>query len=297
MAIVSVKEIAGGKASDELEGGKRTYTRIFRVITDSGLASALAVGTASGLPQLGESYAAPDGAIDETVVCLKVNPQQDSENPQLWTVEIDYGSPTKTNEQQNPNPLLRPAIISHSFAKYQRACYKDINGKAIRNSANDWFDPCPEIDDSRPVVSITRNEPVFNAALAIQYQDAINSDAFLGAQPGQVKISGISARNATENNYSFWEVTYEFEFRREGWQLQLLSQGRNYKWTDGSLLPIPKKGKKDDGTTYFQTGTQIDEPVPLGPGGSPLIDPSPDNCFYIPFDVYKSMPFAPLGLP
>jgi hypothetical protein len=297
MAIVSVREIPGGKASDELEGGKRSYTRVFRVITDSGLASALAVGLAADLPQLGDPHTAQDGAIDETVKCLKVSPQQDSENPQVWTVDIEYGPPTKTDEQQNPNPLLRPAVISYSFAKYQRACYNDINGKAIRNAANDWFDPCPEIDDSRPVVSITRNEPIFNASLAIAYQDAVNSDAFLGAQPGQVKVSGISARNQTENNYSFWEVTYELEFRREGWQLQLLNQGRNSLWEDGSLLPIPKKGKNADGTIGWQEGTQVDEPVPLGEHGLPLANPTPDTCVYLPFTVYKSLAFAPLGLP
>jgi hypothetical protein len=182
--------------------------------------------------------------------------------------------------------------MTWGFSQFTRPVAKDLDGKAIQNSAGEWFDPPPEIDDSRPILTIQRNQALWSPALAIQYQDAINSEPFLGFAKGVVKVAGISATNQIENGQAFWSVTYEFHFRRDGWELKVQDRGQNRKWKDGDrpdlqgkLIPI------GDGGIFTSVA------VPLDGNGQPLQDPGPTNVKYQTFTVYKSLPFSALGVP
>jgi hypothetical protein len=287
MTILSVREKSGSRGSIN-DQGITEYTRVFNVVTDSAFVDAPTVRTATGLPRRFDIYVAASGAFDTTSVCTDVEAEQDDENPLLWTVSAKYGKPSINEDQQDPNPLLRPSVISWNFQKYQRAVWKDIDGKGIVNSANMYFDPPPVMDDSRPILVIQRNEAAFNPGLALQYQDAINSDPFFGASPGQCKVAGISAQSQTENRYFYWAVSYEFEFRREGWALSILDQGR-YR-----IGKIPVFQKTTDGV---DSEVQVVDPVPLNGNGGELANPTPSTLKFIDFKVYKSLSFGSLGLP
>lgn len=291
MAVISVTPKTGATSSID-EKGQTQYTRLFTVVTDSPLTGGLAILESNGVPAIGDIYVGPDGEFDAQSICKSVQPKQDSENPVLWEVSAEYGAPQANQDQQNQNPLLRPAVITWGFNKFQRPVWRDVNNKAILNSVGFYFDPAIEIDDSRPILTITRNEPVFNPGLAIQYQNAINSDNFFGASPGQCKVAGISAQSQTENNYFFWQISYEFEFRRDLWQLQILNQGRYRKWKTGD--PPAEEG-------YAQPievkGVHVSDPVPIDTSGQPIANPTPDNAYFKPFDVYQSLAFTPLALP
>ncbi|HEY2414154.1 MAG TPA: hypothetical protein VGI40_18055 [Pirellulaceae bacterium] len=289
MGILSVQERKGARSNIN-DQGVTEYTRTFQVITDSPLVGAATVRTATGIPRRFDIYATAT-EFDTLSVATKVTVEQDSDNPRLWIVTVDYGVPSINEDQQDPNPLLRPAVLSWNFQKATRAVYKDVNDKAIQNSAGEYFIPCPEIDDSRPVLTVSRNEASFNPAIAIQYQDAINSDGFLGFTAGQVKVAGIQAQSQTENSKFFWAVQYEFEFRRDGWQLILEDLGRNRKWTDGD--PPAEEGKLQ---AIIVSGVPASDAIPLNGSGQPLLNPSPTNRVPRPFDVYKSLPFSTLGL-
>jgi hypothetical protein len=299
MATISVKEITGAKATGELQTGKREYTRLYRVITDSKLDSALQVCTSTGIPRLGDIYSA-NGSFDSTAVVLKIDGQQDGENPQVWVITVDYGPPNvdTSNGQNNPNPLLRPAVVSFGFNKSQRIVTRYVDGRPICNSAGDEFNPPLTVDCSNPVLTVSRNEPVFNPAIAVAYQDAVNSDGFFGAAPGCAKVAGISAVSQTENNYFFWEVTYQIEFRWDGWQPILLDYGRNAFFQDPDTQEIFKAAIwKRDHNGKELPNVPIDEPAALDGFGNELTNPTPQTIVSFPVICYRSLPFSQLGLP
>jgi hypothetical protein len=99
------------------------------------------------------------------------------------------------------------------------------------------------------VLTIQKNRASFSQSVAIDYQDAINSDSFLGFSAGKVKVAGISATSQTENKVFFWAVTYEFHFRREGWQVETLDQGRNCLILE-NLVPIFQRAAHDGQPIY-----------------------------------------------
>lgn len=290
MSIESVRELSGARTGIN-DKGVAEYTRRFQVITSGYGVGAYEVRTATGIPRRFDAYATAT-ETDNGSLCTRVAAEQDDENPILWVVSADYGSPTIDPDQASePNPVLRPAVVSWSFAKNRKPVWKDKDGKGILNSAKEYFDPPPEMDDSRPILTISRNQIAYNQAIAINYQDAVNSDPFLGFTAGQAKVSGITAQSQQEGSYRFWSVQYEFEFCRDGWQLSILDQGRN-KRVGANLTPILQKDSAGN-----SINVPVSDPVPLDGSGGELANPTPETVQFLDFDVYKTMPFKALGLP
>ena len=97
------------------------------------------------------------------------------------------------------------------------------------NSAGDWFDPPLVRDDSRPVLTIVRNEADFDPEIADSYRDTVNDDYFFGAAAGRVKCVSITGKQLFSADVLpggfYWVVTYTFQFNRDGWASPLLDQG------------------------------------------------------------------------
>lgn len=283
MAIVSVREVASGRDGSLNNKGERSYSRTFQVVTSDPLDGPLLVRTAAGIPQRGSIYATAT-EFDPGAKVKTVNPAQDADNPKVWTVRVEYDSVT---EDKPENPLDRPAEITWSAAPYSRVVWRDVDGKAILNSAGSYFDPPLEVDDSRPVLTIVRNEATYNPAVAIDYQDAINSDSWLGFAPRQAKVAKIEASSAIENDVFYWRVVREFHFRRETWAMSVLDQGRYEKRND---KPVPIKVYTENGTAI--PNSHVTDPVPLDGAGLRLTNPGPDTAKFLTFKVYKERPFA-----
>src|SRR5262249_15878222 len=96
---------------------------------------------------------------------------------------------------QSAGPLFKRPDVRWGFANFQRPGIWTIDNpsRAIVNSAGEPFDPPVEIDDSRLVLTLVRNEPAFAPLTSLLYKDAINSDTFLGAAPGLAKIAMLSS--------------------------------------------------------------------------------------------------------
>jgi hypothetical protein len=283
MAILEVDEINEGREGSENEKGQRTYVRVFGVTTSSASDGSVTVRQATGVPRVGDPYTT-DTEQDLGAYVKKVTPQV-TDNAKHWHVRIEYDS--SFDPEQEENPLDRPLEIAWSFVKDKKLVDKDIDGNAILNSAWENFLEPIEVDDSRPTLTIVRNEAAFDPALAIDYQDAVNEDSFMGFEPGQAKVCGISAASRFENNVRFWEVTYEFEFRREGWILRVKDMGMTTRV--GSITRCPIYENFEDGTG---NAVEISTPVNLDGNGQVLENPSPDTVFYLPFTVYKQRPFS-----
>ncbi len=155
---------------------------------------------------------------------------QDDGAPRKWTIEAEYSSkPIKENESEE-NPLNRPARIRWRTANYRQAIWKDINDKAILNSAGDYFDPPVEVDRAYWTVSVSKNVadvPTF----MLDYENAVNNAAITigGVVIGQyeAKISDIEVSELKiEGDYQYFEFSYTLERRREKWiPLKVLDQG------------------------------------------------------------------------
>lgn len=292
MAIVSVTEKCEEWSGVETEKGDLEFTRVFMVLADTRnvgpneVRNAQDPNTGLQVPPRFTDYHAGDDTVTYAWVKSK-DIKRDPLQPRLWYVTVKYSSSRETQDSASQeNPLLRPYVVRWGSNKYQKPIDRDIDDTLIQNTAGEFYDPLPEIDDSRPVLSITRNEAdPWNFTAAIQYQDAINSDSFYGFDPYQAKIHSITAGKRAENQFTYWEVTYEIEFRREGWRLKTISRGRNERSVDGnSLVPIL------DSTTR----QPISEPQMLDEDGYVLY--SAGGAVEQTFYVYKELAFGPLGL-
>jgi hypothetical protein len=288
MAVIRVIRLAEGRqGSASSDSASREYVMRFRVVTndpnDGPQVVSFGVDPTTGVavPNRGDRYVWGHDA-DLACRCNQLEIQQHADNPRVWDVTAHY---TTQARDRNDNPLQRPTSIRFGFAKFERVAERDVNGQAIVNSAGSYFDPPPMMDDSRPTIVMVRNEPSFNAALAMDYQDAVNSAAWFGFPAGTAKVSQISASDHWENDVYYWEVTYEFEIRREGWTLRLLDQGR-YERSGTNVRPI-----------LDANGDPVQDPVLLNGSGSRLDNPGPSTAVFLNFDVYKQRDLNALGLP
>jgi hypothetical protein len=294
MSIVAVHELAQDRSGPVGEKGVREYIRTFQVQTDSNLDGPLFVRLASGIPRRGEYYLTATES-DFAARVKRVTPTQDDDNPKLWKVQVEYSTDVPDEDE---NPLNRPAEITWGFNHYRRQATEDIYGKPLLNSVGEHFDPLPMMDDSRPTLTVVRNEASFNPSLAIAYQDAINSTPFLGFAPGQAKVIGISASSqvaqVNDQDFVYWRVQYDFEFCREGHLSRVLDQGRYRRHLPGIDLPlkanqIPRVAISD------AQGNPVTDPVPLNGAGLPVDAPNPSKAKYLSYEVYKNLPFTVFG--
>lgn len=301
MSVTFVRVLKRGRSGTrELGGGKRTYTQVFLVGTDSPLDGSQIARTAIDpkggpvIPQPGTFYVAGN-EFDLGCFIKSVEAHEVGETGMLWEVSVTADSEMPDPPRDQENPLDRPPEVSWSFAQFQRVAEKDMAGNAILNSAGQPFDPPIQVDDSRPVCDIERNEDTFDPNIVFAYKDAINSDALdiggLTVLPGQAKMSNIGARRQFENSQYYWKVNYQIQVKADGWALSILDQGWYKTGNNGKPTPC-----LDD------QGNEVTSPVLLdGNGGQLTLPPAPagqpGGPFFKTFDVYPELPFAALALP
>jgi hypothetical protein len=274
MSLKSCTEIYDRQSSIN-EKGETTYQRLFQVVTTNPKDGAYLARIAPGVA-VGDQYATTT-EFDTNAFCLGIQTRCTAEDGKTWETTVDYGPAPDAGQ----NPLNEPPEVSWSFAQFEREIDRDINGRAIANSAGDPFLNQLVRDDSRPILSVTRNEAFFNAQLAYWYRDVVNSDPFFGANPGQVKVSNISASRQFSDQIGFyWKVSYEFAFNAEGWRKKVLSMGLREK----------KNGKLQN---ILVNGTPITEPMLLGQNGEQLAQNG--TPYALEFDVYNKAPFSVFG--
>ena len=281
MAVVWVKE------APTVEGAidntwKRTYKRTFRVLCDSRSDGPVTCINAGGIPSLGTSYyksatekdagAWVQGLSSKMVSKVRVNGTSGG----LHEVTVDYGP-------FNPypkDPLQWPYKISWGFAPYERVVWFDINAKAIVNSAGVRFGEPVVMDDNRPILSITRNEATYDFTLADRLRDKVNSDTFLGADPGLVKVSAMPSEQLfnQETGQVYYTVKYDFHFNRDGWKKKILDCGFSQLDGSGNLIQLTSKGQPLQDAQLLDGSGHV-----LSSGAAPVS---------LEFEVYESISFA-----
>lgn len=267
MAVVNVTAIKDRQASINSKY-EPSYTHTYLVETDDPYTSPAAVRNSVGFG-IGDSY-----TYDANAKCTSVSASCTSEDGLWWTVTVEFGK----WEEKPENPLDKPLEIEWSFAQFEKDVDEDVDGKAVVNKAGDPFLETIKKDDSRPILSITRNEASFNYALAYQYRDVVNRSPFYGAPKGTVKVSNISSSRQFDANFGYyWTTKYEFSFALEGWKKKVLNVGMREK--DGN------KRKN-----VLVNGVPVNDPVPLDKDGKVM--PPGNPPLVLEFKVYPEADFS-----
>ena len=273
MTITYKGEVNLGQARNNL--GIRTYTRTFKLTTSLNTEREYHVGSHASLPTIGSVHPA-----DSAAYCISLG--VDHTEPRWgWTVTAEY----TTQFERAANPTSDPAQISWSSEQFQRVMAQDKDGDAVMNSAGDFFDPPVMIDDSRRVATVKKNLAAVPTWL-LDYQDAVNSDAFtidgVSIAIGQAKMQMVSVEVEQERNgVTFRPVTFTIQFQRDLWKVKVLDAG--FRDINGDRIT------SDD-------GTDVTQPAPLNGSGLVLANPTPATAQFIEFDAYKQRAFSSLPL-
>lgn len=256
------------------------YTRTARVDFATAEASGLIrARNASGF-WIGQTYA-EDGVFDLFSFCNSIETRfEESDCKRAFLVTAQYGPWEPCNE----DPTLNPTEVEIDFVAYERIVDSDVvNGNAILNSAGDPFDPPVTSDDSRLVLTFTRNELFYDIELADLVRDTINESAWRGFDTGTVKASAPRASRQYHPRIGwFWRVTYVFHLNRDGWDKVVLDAGMRKKVTGGQAVILTKDG------------APVASPVPLNGSGNQLADGA--DPVWLTFATYRAIDFSIFNL-
>tara|TARA_R110002124_G_C8846985_1_gene506028 strand:- start:193 stop:1026 length:834 start_codon:yes stop_codon:yes gene_type:complete len=273
MAVSSVTEKASTRNFSINDKNERTYTRTFEVITDSQYDGAYLAAAAPGL-SIGDTYSTTTES-DTLSFVRSVTSECTSPDGKSWRVTADYGPLADSTAQ---NPLNAELEVEWSFSQFTRATDQDIYGDPILNSAADVFSEAVEIDDSRPILKIVKNEASFNALLAYYYKDAVNAQPFYGGARKTVKVQSISSKRLFDATYGYyWKTSLEFAFNPLGWKKIILDQG---------YREIVNNKKKN----ILVQGVPVNEPALLDGYGEQL--PVNGQPVFREYEVYRPLPFS-----
>jgi len=261
MGLVWVREQWNKRMGSGNERSVREYVRSWLVLRDSPLDDSFQVLASSGLPVLFTPYIGSDGVADTLGALLKKLEahQPDRDQPFLWEVTANYGN-VLDPVLGDPNPLDRPTEISLDYDRFQVPLTIDLFGAPVLNSVNEAFDPPVEKDDSRPTLTMTRNELAAPDAIAAAYKDVCNSDAWFGQPSYMWKCGGIKYQRAYENDVLYWKVTYIFHLNPKSWDSRVLDRGTHWIGDDGVT---PTRFRAADGS-LLETSLLNGEGKPLG---------------------------------
>jgi len=278
MSVIFKEEIGSGRKATNSKG-MRSYSRQFRLETTSRSDGPYAVGSDTNLPAIGATHPEDSGAWCTT---LSV---ENTEDWKGWTVTAEYSSERELSE----TPTSDPVFITWNSEQFQRPAIVDQTGNAIVNSAGDPFDPPYMMDDSRRVVTVTKNLTTVPTWI-LTYQDAVNSDTFtvdgVSIAAGKAKMQAVTVSEVqTRNGVAFRTVVFSIHLEKNGWLLEPLDAGFRENIA-GVISNI-----RNDGDDELPAA-----PVPLNGSGAVLSNPTPATAVYGSFTVYETKAFSSLPL-
>lgn len=246
---IEVYELYGNTGAAKAVG-ERTYKRHYVVFVDDDSlpVTETDISLASGAPRRFDSLGPQDAgalltdlSIDEDKGCANI----------LW-MTATYTTYHGDQEEQHPNPLLRPVEWDYETVKTTRTDARDRRGNAYETTAGEPFASPPEFTYAVSRWTATVNVPTFSDGMAETFAYAVNSVAFKGKAPGTVLCDGITASDEQENGFDFWRMTVVFLIdTRNPWQpLEVANKGYRYLDDDGNeqtsktLVWLNAAGKK-----------------------------------------------------
>ena len=277
MTVTFKGEDPGGRSATNAKG-VRSYVRVFKLETSAEAEDAYAVGSHASLPKIGSTHPSDAGAWCSNITVQNNNPYKG------WIVTCEYSS----EYELNTTPTSDPAVISWGSEQFQKVAAFDKDGYAITNSAGDFFDPPAMMDDSRRVVTVQKNLAAVPSWI-LDYQDAVNSDAFtisgISIAIGVAKMQSVAVGPVEKRNaVSFYPVTFTICLQRDGWALKILDAG------------FAKKAAGERSRATLDDYTDPVQPVLLNGSGGVLANPTPSTAVFRTFNIYKTRAFSTLPL-
>ena len=280
------------------EDGEYTYRRKWLVTVTEPDDDPNIAQTASGIPQRYFPYVTAS-SVDLAAVVTELTVTQ-ANSPYHYHIEAIYSTESGNQSDEQDNPLAEPADIDWTFETIQQPIIgtPDQNisiigstaflSGAVKSPAGEIYNPPPMMDESRPVVTISRNEASFSVQNAVLYQNAVNSDFFFGVPARCAKMRGITGRKETRKGLTFWRVTYTIAFKRDSWDLYVTNYGNLYYTTTTSTsatqwMTTEGPGAGFPGMTFLNAD---------GTARSSTLAPT-----FTGYRIHKELPFGALSLP
>lgn len=291
MTVGPALEMWSRQTSNYQSDGLRTTVVLQRAFTvtlssDDAIENAY---SATGLPQVGDSYPGTSAVIMESSSIERVGP--------VFAIIIcSYRGETGPLGDLSGNPTDTGYSIRWGVSVEDAEIDEDFNGEPIANKNDEPIAGIREkiYDD---VVYITRNFLGVNRYALRAYRRAVNSDVFLGWPPGTARLIDDSSEAIFVNGaIAYWRVSAAIQFREpyrttaaKAWWKRVRHEGFKVRDTAGATPHIAwDLGTKSPSTT----------PVLLKRDGT-LADPlstSFSGADWLEFQTLGSLPFNALGL-
>lgn len=256
--------------------GKRSYTHAFLLQSDDPADGEYEVGSHEILPKIGSVH--PE---DPEAFCYDIT--VDNHEPWAgWMVTCLYND----DRQLNTNPLLDEPEISFGSQIYQQPVFQDRDGKAVMNSAGDFFVEPPVTRDAAQLIATISSNHWPTPPWVVTHQNAVNVAPIviddLPVAKGLAKVLRIKrGKKQIRNEQPFYVVTTEIHLDRDAWRATPLDQG--YRDRDEKNR---QRNAKNEGDVQ-----PVTSPVPLDGTGRKLQDPNPNNGYFHDFRVYDELSF------
>lgn len=294
-----------GELNSATIDGERSYTATYRVVADSKSDQGLTVTQYPGIPSYGQYYVAGND-VDSGAFVTGYSAQRfgdDSDNHIVWIVTVTYEthqrSSTTTEEDAFPeSPLDQPAEIWGSGVRFERQIHKEVTDATrtaplgtgrllVVPNTKERLDASK--DDFRDTLYIRKNFASINLDTYRQYKNATNNAEFFGVAAGLWKMAFPTWRRLYSSGTPYFEVTFEFEYNEDGWDLTIPFYGE-MMWNDDKQESVPAA---DNWGRPMQRIPLNDDGTYAGSfGGGPNADPHEET-----YAVYIRKDFSALGIP
>lgn len=262
MAVVSSKEISGGRRGHLDQTFQRTFSRVWQVITDGAYDDALSVMFADGIPALGDTYLiSQTGLADVYAEVVSYDTiQPDADCPNLWHVQVNYstepkkdpalasqagtggGAPGEGGQGETPDLLPPQVRIVTQFKQVPFEVTTEdafdenivlgtneilIEGE-VANSAHEKFLNVPMTERTYQVIQIRRAVRYFDRLGVRDFVNCVNRYPWRGYGARTVWLAKFDGEQAYERRTSFWWVDYELHVDPKGWDFKAIDQGAKY---------------------------------------------------------------------
>lgn len=309
MAVTSIAPQHRGRGGGKEKDNRGFYTAAYVVRTDNAYDDA-AVVMASSLSRIGDTYNNGLGFVDNKSFCVRLRPEQDSEDRHTWRLYADFEPQDKQRTQISTRyEKKKKALVGvRSREEYpqqpsQNGPTPGINKSYLytalaANSFGDAFDPAPEYEVSYLVITYRRREAALNLELQAHFKDAVNNAMWNGFKARCAKVMSIESQH--EYIYEagvekkIWWVTYQIGIDEDTWDVQKLDAGYHYYTQTGHAEGAGKKKTFLDEDGNPRIGLLSNE-AGAGQKGIALVDLTAPE--FKTFEVYPQRSFDVLALP
>lgn len=299
MAVVWCRELPKERSQSGKFRETYEYTRAWLVRTDTLDTPLPDITNAAGISYL-DSH--PD---DASCKALEFTTQAADDSGLLFMVRTKYSAPPadqgdneEEEEQEQTVPgIMRNPVWSGSSTVRSVPIYKDKDGDIITNSAGD---PLEGLEGDEAEFRLTLTGYALSHASWMEcgrlYTNAVNSDTWNGGEPRTWKCQGLSAQLQTVNKegetFIFWEVTTEFAYRADTWDLKPWDIGFHERVTDDGT---PSQAGTKRRAIVGQDKKPVKQPVALANGiALPAGTPPEVINDGAGVQIYESLAFIPV---